>query len=154
SLTVEGLDFSYSRHRRVFSNLGFHASTATDAGKIVAIMGTSGGGKTTLLRLISGGERPSAGRITYEPTLPPISYLSQEPVLLDHLRKDQSVAIFKTVAAYKHAYDQARLDRMVERLGLRAALESSAELSRLSGGEKQRLCLARALSIRPQILLL
>lgn len=122
---------------------------------ITAVVGASGSGKSTLLRCCNRLERPSAGRILYRgtdiATLDPqahrrrVAMVFQAPTVfagcaLDNLR------------AGDPDLDPRRAGELMERVGLPGDL-LSREADALSGGEAQRLCLARALSTRPDVIL-
>jgi len=120
--------FSYG-DREVFSGLTFHVAP----GERVAIRGESGCGKTTLLRLLMGLERPQSGTVTVRAER--LSALFQEDRLLPYLTVAQNCALF--------ASDRSMVRPMLRELGL----EEAAELlpSALSGGMARRTALARML---------
>lgn len=151
-LEVENLTFGY-RRRPVFNGVQFR--TANDSrGHIVALMGASGCGKTTLLRLVAGLLTPDSGEIRLNPRSPVVDYLPQEPVLFDHLSLADNLKFYSRIAAHKATFREELVKRAVKVLNLGEVLTRNAPTERLSGGEKQRLSLARALSIQPQLLLL
>jgi ABC-type bacteriocin/lantibiotic exporter with double-glycine peptidase domain len=136
------------------------------AGERVAVVGRSGQGKSTLLRLLSGMLRPSSGRVLLDgidlATIAPASLAEhvgvvlQEPFLLnDSVRANLAFGVPE--AAETQIRSAARLACIDERI---CALPESYDTvlgengARLSGGEKQRLALARALLRRPRVLLL
>lgn len=114
------------------------------AGEFVALLGRSGTGKTTLLRLLAGLERPDAGTLVVPQ---PHAIVFQEPRLLPWKRVWQNVAIG---LARERARDAAA--RALDAVGLRA--RSQAWPGTLSGGEAQRVALARALVREPRLVLL
>lgn len=138
-------------------------SSFTMNNKILALLGPSGAGKTTVLRCIAGLERPERGYIRNNGItlfsdaegvfVPPrrrkIGYVVQEYALFPHMNVKKN--IFYGVHAddentgplYKKLIDTLKIEHLVER-----------DIKHLSGGEKQRVALARALMIRPQMLLL
>lgn len=140
---------------------------ATDiraSGRILALCGPSGAGKTTLLDIIAGLRRPRSGRIAVDdavffdsargidvPTRKRrIGYVFQEPRLFPHL----SVARNLTYGA-RFASRGPRLvtfDEVVALLGIAPLLQRSP--ARLSGGEKQRVAIGRALLSTPRVLLM
>ncbi len=128
--------------------------------KITAISGPSGGGKTTLLRLLINFISPDAGEIYYkdnpleayspEDIRKNIKMLGQQPIMFgETIQEEFQIALdFANisdyqVSNYKELLSIVRLDK-----------DLSDDSSELSGGEKQRLALARLLLLKPEILLL
>ena len=126
-----------------------------DSGEIVAILGGSGCGKTTLLRLIAGLDEPSAGEIRLDSqvisgTHPAVSAVFQEPRLLPWLNVGGNIAFGgQRLAPAERARRTASL---LERIGL--ATYGKRWPRDLSGGQQQRVAIARALIGHPGILLL
>ena len=123
-----------------------HVNLSIEAGEIVTIVGPNGSGKTTLLRTIVGATRPDSGRVNCRPDLR-IGYVPQR------LHIDSTLPI--TVERFMRLTD--RVTRNVCKTALNAAdvpnlLEH--QMARLSGGQFQRVLLARAMINRPEILLL
>ncbi len=130
------------------------------AGERVVLLGPSGEGKTTLLRAIAGLAPVRAGRILIGArevsALPPEQrnavYLHQVPVLFPHLRVRENVAFPLTVRGMPRAERARMVAPLLERLGLGALADRLP--SALSGGQRHRVALARALAAKPQLLLL
>ena len=131
------VDFSYGA-REVFRGLSFHI----DRGARRALMGPSGRGKTTLLRLTMGLERPEAGKVTVNTDR--ISPLFQEDRLLPFLTVYENCALF--------CPDGDRVGEMLSALGLSEA--AGALPSALSGGMARRAALARCLCHKAELYLL
>jgi sulfonate transport system ATP-binding protein len=124
-------------------------------GEIVAIVGGSGCGKSTLLRLTSGLDQPSQGRIMLDgtPIAAPhekIGIVFQEPRLLPWLSVAGNVGF--GLAGRPPPERRARVAAALDRVDL--ADKATAWPRELSGGQAQRTALARALIMRPQVLLL
>jgi molybdate transport system ATP-binding protein len=130
----------------------------------IALAGPSGAGKTSLLRVVAGLERPQAGRITLEgevwldvqrgidvsPEHRRIGYLPQEYALFPHLSVWRNVAY-----PLRHEPRAARRRLALEQLDRFGLAErADARPATLSGGERQRVALARALAREPKALLL
>ena len=116
-----------------------------EAGERVAILGPSGGGKTTLLNLVAGLDADYAGRLrTAEPCR--IGYVFQEPRLLPWRTVRDNLRL--VVGEGEHA----AVDRLIAEVGLEDAALSYA--SRLSLGMARRAAIARALAIKPELLVL
>ncbi|MDW8324452.1 MAG: ATP-binding cassette domain-containing protein [Burkholderiales bacterium] len=120
-------------------------------GEALAVVGPSGCGKTTLLNLIAGLTRPTAGEIACTYTRP--AYVFQQPRLLPWKRARDNIALgLKAAGLGRRARAQA-----AEALGLKLGL-TAADLDKyphqLSGGMQSRVALARALVLSPDLLLL
>ena len=123
-------------------------------GKIVSLMGASGAGKTTLMKIVLGIESPIKGRVIINPKKMNTSYVPQDPVLFDHLSPLENAKLFKRVRNQKKFFDDQLFRELSESLDLQNVLETSKKVSELSGGQRQRLSLLRAMSINPMFLLL
>jgi molybdate transport system ATP-binding protein len=138
-------------------------SLTTGAG-LTALVGPSGAGKTTLLSIVAGLIRPERGIIRLDDDVlvdtarrvwqPPhqrrIGYVFQEPRLFPHLSVRGNLGYGRWFASDRPS--SVRFDDVVELCGLGPLLSRQTE--RLSGGEKQRVALGRALLSRPRLLLL
>ena len=123
--------------------------------EILAILGPSGCGKSTLLRIIAGVEKPSSGEIIYRTSnrdRPPIGFVFQSPSLLPWLTVLENVALPLRARGVpkKEAEETAR--KYLSLVGLQEFENFYPD--ELSGGMKQRVNLARALGIEPEILLM
>jgi sulfonate transport system ATP-binding protein len=122
-----------------------------EAGEFVVVVGRSGGGKSTLLRLIAGLERPSAGAIAIDgqPVAGPqraARLMFQDARLLPWQRVIGNVGIARGPDWRRHALDALDAVGLADRAGDWPRI--------LSGGQRQRVALARALVSRPSVLLL
>jgi lipopolysaccharide export system ATP-binding protein len=132
-------------------------------GEVVGLLGPNGAGKTTTFSMIVGGVRPSAGRVFLgdeEITRLPmylrarrgITYLPQEPSVFRRLSvADNVLAILETVEKEPRARRE-RLEELLAELGLLAKAHQRADS--LSGGERRRVEITRALVLDPKFLLL
>jgi len=137
-------------------------SFAVASGSLIAILGASGGGKTTLLRLIAGFEWPERGEIRLgddilasetvfrRPEQRGIGYVAQEGALFPHLSVADNISFGLARAERRARHRVAELLALVD---LPAAYADRAP-STLSGGEQQRIALARALAPNPRLILL
>ena len=121
------------------------------AGQFVAVVGRSGGGKTTLLRLVSGLDTPTSGDVFVGDgrvggLMPQVRLLFQEPRLVPWQRVLGNVGIARGPAWRENAYAALRDVGLADR--------HRDWPSMLSGGQRQRVALARALVSRPAFLLL
>jgi tungstate transport system ATP-binding protein len=132
-----------------------HLSLTITPGAPTLIVGPNGAGKTTLLRLCMGLDAPSSGRISWggraDRTPARRAILFQRPVMLRRTAA-ANVAYALAQAGTPRKLRAPRVAALLERVGLSDLAERPAR--RLSGGEQQRLALARALARDPEILLL
>ena len=125
------------------------------AGGLSIVLGPNGSGKTSLLRMLHGVERLSGGRIRWDVPLREAqarqAFVFQTPILLRRSVAENLAYPLRLVGT-RRAERQARAADWAQRIGLGDALERPAQL--LSGGERQKLALARALVRAPQLLFL
>jgi tungstate transport system ATP-binding protein len=130
-------------------------SLTITTGAPTLIVGPNGAGKTTLLRLCMGLAAPSTGRVTWggraDRTPLRRAILFQRPVMLRRTAA-ANIAYALAQAGTPHKQRAQRVTALLDRVGLSDLAERPAR--RLSGGEQQRLALARALARDPEILLL
>jgi zinc transport system ATP-binding protein len=161
AVELRDVSFAYNGSRPVLE----HVNLAVDAGEFVAIAGPNGGGKTTLMRLVLGLERPAAGeaflfgetatRFSGRSTL---GYLAQR----SQLGVDAPATVREVVTAGRLASggllgplrrrDRAIVAESIERVGL--AGSADLPLRTLSGGQQQRAFIAKALAGQPSLLVL
>jgi len=112
------------------------------------IVGKSGCGKTTLLRLLAGLEEPTAGTVSFSAKNPEIGFVFQEPRLMPWLTVAENIAF----ATCKGSMSKEKLPQLLATLGLSAFAASYP--SELSGGMAQRTALGRTLLQNPDIILM
>ena len=128
--------------------------------KILAIVGPSGGGKTTLLRMLAGLEKIDSGEIIYNGESLPIDELEkrnllgfvfQDFQLFPHLTVLENLVLspIKTMSMEKNNAEKKAIE-LLEKLGLEKQVNNYP--ASLSGGQKQRVALARAMMIEPKII--
>jgi len=157
-LVTEKLIKAY-RKRRVVNG----ASIQVKAGEIVGLLGPNGAGKTTTFNMVVGVIRPDDGAVKFKDknvTRWPMhrrarlgmGYLTQEPSVFRKLTVQQNILAILETCRVGRKERQVRLKYLLEELDLTPVAESMAYT--LSGGEKRRLEITRALVTNPQLLLL
>lgn len=141
-------------------------SFSADAGKTTVLLGESGAGKSTVLRLLAGLLHPQHGHISLEsvtyfdseqriaipPQERPIGYVFQDYTLFPHLSVFENVAFGLRAQHLPRQVIRRRVGEALEQVRLTALDERCP--AQLSGGQQQRVALARALALQPRLLLL
>lgn len=157
-LVTEKLVKEY-RHRRVVNGV----SISVAAGEIVGLLGPNGAGKTTTFNMVVGVIRPDEGVVRFRgqeiTNLPMhrrarlgIGYLTQEPSIFRKLTVEQNILAILETCKMKRQERTVRLKYLLDELDLARLAKSKAYT--LSGGEKRRLEITRALVTSPKLLLL
>ena len=157
-LTTEALVKEY-RGRRVVNRV----SIFVQPGEIVGLLGPNGAGKTTTFNMVVGVVRPDEGTVCFddkEVTRKPIhkrarlgmGYLTQEPSVFRKLTVEENIQAILETCRMRRSDRQLRLKYMLDELDLTPLAKSKAYT--LSGGEKRRLEITRALVTSPKLLLL
>ena len=137
-----------------------NVSLSIPTGRLTALLGPSGGGKSTLLRIIAGLEFADTGSVEIEGVdvshLPPqkrnVGFVFQHYAAFKHMTVARNVAFGIEIRKHKKAYVK---ERVAELLNLVHLTQFADRLpSQLSGGQRQRMALARALAVEPTVLLL
>jgi putrescine transport system ATP-binding protein len=145
----------------------YDAITAVDTvdlnirkGEIFALLGASGCGKTTLLRLLAGFEIPTDGQITIDgedmqsiqPYNRPVNMMFQSYALFPHMSVAKNIAFGLKQDRIPRAEIKRRVDELLELVHMKTLFNRFPH--QLSGGQRQRVALARSLAKRPKLLLL
>lgn len=158
-LVAEDLVKRY-RGRAVVNGVSLHLNQ----GEVTGLLGPNGAGKTTSFYMMAGLIPPDQGRVTlgeHDLTDKPmhararlgLGYLAQEPSIFRRLTVAQNVtAILETRADLKRSQYKAKCDELLHEFGIRQLRDSMA--ISLSGGERRRLEIARALAAEPRFMLL
>ena len=130
-------------------------SVAIKPSEVVALLGPSGSGKSTLLRILAGLIRPSHGEVFYRgkkvtELTPGVAIVFQSFALYPWMTVTENVDVVLHAAALPPDEIRARCERVIRTVGLAGFEEAYPR--ELSGGMKQRLGMARALSVNPEIL--
>lgn len=154
-ITIENLSFSYNHHP-VLSDVNIDIYK----GEVVSIVGPNGGGKTTLLRLILGLLKPDSGRILVDGK-PPAAASKIIGYVPQRARHDNSfpITVFETVLSgrvrpfgFYSRKDRLKAEESLDEVGLSDCIREP--FSSLSGGQMQRVLIARALTTEAEILML
>jgi zinc transport system ATP-binding protein len=161
AVELRGVNFAYAAGRPVLRGVDL----AVEQGELLAIAGPNGGGKTTLVRLVLGLERPAQGsvRLYGEPVQRAqrrgrLGYVAQRsqvastaPVTVRELVAAGRVAAGGLLGPLR-AGDRRLVEEAIARVGL--ADEADTPVRRLSGGQQQRAAIAKALACEPELLVL
>lgn len=149
-VSLENISFSYEKNssKKLLDNISF----SIHEGEFFCLLGSSGCGKTTLLRMIAGLQKPQSGSITInnDNCAHKVGMVFQDLALFSHMSVARNVGF-----ALRHLSRAERRERTNEMLDLVGLLSKrSAYPHELSGGQKQRLAIARALAPKPDLILL
>src|SRR5580698_3197851 len=154
-ILIEGVSKTYGSHTAV-DNI----TLSIFKGEMFALVGASGCGKTTLLRMLAGFAHPSGGRIlidgtdmgTVPPHERPVNMMFQSYALFPHMSVESNVGYGLRRLPLDAATKKQRIEEALEMVQLGALAKRKPH--QLSGGQRQRVALARALIRRPKVLLL
>ena len=158
-LNVNNLSYRYDdapKDEYVLKNLNYEF----ECGVVYAIKGKSGSGKTTLLSLISGLEKKYEGSIKFCNTelkdinlddyrSKDIGIVFQSYNLLPHLTAIENIILSMDISGQKYENKRKKAEELIKSVGI----SSDKRVLKLSGGEQQRVAIARSLSYNPQIIL-
>ncbi|GAK17990.1 ABC-type multidrug transport system, ATPase and permease component [Vibrio sp. JCM 19053] len=158
---VENINFSYNNENKVLDNLSLHMP----AGKKVALVGASGGGKSTLIQLLIGVYRQNSGSIRFNDELTEdigfevirdkIAVVLQQPILFnDTLRHNLTLGGDFDEMSLWRALEVAQLQDVISQLNHGLDTQVGRNGIRLSGGQRQRLAIARMVLSNPQFVIL
>jgi osmoprotectant transport system ATP-binding protein len=137
---------------------------AVSTGEILVVLGGSGSGKTTILKMINRLVEPTTGTVridgTDTSTIPPhqlrrqIGYVFQQVGLFPHMTVSENVAVTPSLLGWKPARIRNLVDELLELVELNPTLVRNKKPNELSGGQQQRVGVARALAAGPKVMLL
>ncbi|AFY42622.1 ATP-binding cassette domain-containing protein [Nostoc sp. PCC 7107] len=160
-IAVEFRDVSFSRNRRnLVSNLNF----SIDQGEALILLGRSGSGKTTTMKLINRLFTPTKGEVIFD-SIPTnqwdeiklrrkIGYVIQETGLFPHFTIERNVGLVPSLEAWKPKQIKTRVYELLQLVGLDPVQFAGRYPHELSGGQRQRVGVARALAADPPVLLM
>ena len=133
-------------------------------GEVVAIVGRSGAGKTTILKLVNRLLLPSSGAVVVQgrdtrewdgiQLRRRTGYVFQDVGLFPHMTVEQNVRVVPRLEGWAEDRQRARAAELLQLVGLPPDIYAARRPSELSGGQRQRVGLARALAVDPQVLLM
>ncbi len=137
-----------------------HISLSVEQGEFLTLLGPSGCGKTTILRMIAGFEVPSEGNILLDgdditqraASKRPMGMVFQSYALFPHMTAEQNIAFGLTIKKLPKDQIRRRCAELLDLVGLGEMGNRYAH--QMSGGQQQRIALARALAVEPKVLLL
>ncbi|WP_417250815.1 ABC transporter ATP-binding protein [Castellaniella sp.] len=152
-LKIEQMSFTYPGRPPVVNGVDWRVPV----GEIHCLLGRSGCGKTTLLKLVAGLLKPQSGRILLQGSEilrpgPTQGFMFQSPTLLEWHTALANVLLPVSLQRRPTQQDEARALQLLEQLGL--AVHARHHPGQLSGGQQSRVALARALILAPTLLLL
>jgi len=154
-ITLENIHKSFDDHL-VLDHFSLHVKK----NEFLTLLGPSGCGKTTTLRIIGGFEKPDQGNVYFEDkcitTLPPyernINTVFQKYALFTHLNVYENIAFGLRIKKLSKSEIQKRIDWALELVNLKGF--SERKIHQMSGGQQQRIAIARAIVNKPEVLLL
>jgi len=161
-IAIENLTFAYPNHQPVLNNINM----AIPKGKMIAVVGESGSGKSTLIDIVMGFYLPTEGRIIYDGAALQefdilsyrrcIGYVPQDSVLFNMSIRDNLLWAYEsaTDSDIRQACQLACAEEFIQKLPQRYDTVVGERGLRLSGGQVQRIALARAILRKPQLLIL
>jgi osmoprotectant transport system ATP-binding protein len=157
------LEFRDVGYRIADKTILSHLSFSVEAGETLVLLGRSGSGKTTALKMTNGLLFPTTGQVLVEgrPTLEwdpirlkrRIGYVIQEAGLFPHLTVAENVGLVPKLEGWNPSERDRRAGDLLEKVGLAPAEFLTRYPRQLSGGERQRVGVARALAADPALLL-
>ena len=160
NISLSNVDFSYDQNKTILKNI----SLELKKGKITGIVGKTGSGKSTLVDIITGllhsteGSLKLNGKIINDFSIGPVSYITQESILVDDTIINNICFGVKEQKINKKKYDEAvkisQLEEFIDQLKNKENTFVGDRGIRISGGQKQRIGIARAIYNDSEILIL
>ena len=155
-LTIENVQKQFGNSIVALQNANFDIRD----NELFTLLGPSGCGKTTLLRIIAGFEQPSKGRLLLDgkdiagepPFKRPVNTMFQSYALFPHLNVRQNISYGLEMLKWKRDVIASRVDEVLSLVHMQDFADR--RVTQMSGGQQQRIALARALAPKPRVLLL
>lgn len=163
SISIEFEDVS-KRFQNAAENAVDHVSFSVEHGELITILGSSGCGKTTLLKMVNRLYEPDSGTIRFfgedisrkDPVefRRRIGYVIQQVGLFPHMTVEQNIATVPKILKWDRERIHQRVTELLEFVGLEPKIYRERYPGQLSGGQQQRVGLARAMAVEPEVMLL
>jgi NitT/TauT family transport system ATP-binding protein len=127
-------------------------SLTVESGRFVSLIGPSGSGKTSILRAVTGLQKPDSGRIALDVPASAVGFLFQDDALLPWRTARQNVGLGLRIHGMARAEAEARADDWLAKLGLAGLGDRFPR--QLSGGQRKRVAIAQVLALEPRFLLM
>jgi iron(III) transport system ATP-binding protein len=158
-IRLSGISATFHHERRGDITAVKNLDLEVRPGEFLTLLGSSGCGKTTTLRMVAGFQKPSSGRILFggedvtdlAANARDIGFVFQNYALFPHLSVFENVAYGLRVKRQSAAQIESGVETGLQQVGLRGM--GDRMINELSGGQQQRVALARAIAIKPRVLL-
>jgi osmoprotectant transport system ATP-binding protein len=160
AIEFENVSYGPQGGIRVFDRL----TLAIDDGEVLTLVGRSGAGKTTMLRLVNRLALPDAGRVLVEGRdtrewdpirlRRSIGYVIQDVGLFPHMTVADNISVVPRLEGWEASRIAARVSELLTLVGLSPSVHAGRWPDQLSGGQRQRVGVARALAADPHVLLM
>jgi NitT/TauT family transport system ATP-binding protein len=127
-------------------------SLTVESGRFVSLIGPSGSGKTSILRAVTGLQKPDSGRITLDVPASAVGFLFQDDALLPWRTARQNVGLGLRIQGMARTEAEAKADDWLAKLGLAGLGDRFPR--QLSGGQRKRVAIAQVLALEPRFLLM
>lgn len=154
TLVFSAVTFGFAKGKPLFDSLSCSLANDADVGKIIALMGPSGVGKTSFCELALGIRRPDKGLVEFVPETANIAVIPQKGVIFEELSVRENITCLQYSNSLGATFHEDKVRKTVESLGLSGILQRGTRANALSGGEAQRVMLARTQTVDCDVLIL
>lgn len=154
ALHFKNVSFGFGDGAPMFDGLNCKFENRSAGGKLIALMGPSGVGKSTFCDLALGTHKPASGAVGYSPKDAHVAVIPQRAVIFEELSIKENIACLRYSATLGSTFQQSRVEDAARALGLFHLMHNGARAATLSGGEAQRVMLARIQTVDCSVLIL